>query len=281
MSRITAGLLVLLALIVVGGATYVLRPQKDVDLSVPTPTPTPLDNTVPFPPEPSQPPIDPIHATVHAVIKTSMGEIEVDLLGQNAPLTVGNFVKLAKDGTYNGTTFHRVITDFMIQGGDPLSKDPATAAKAGTGGPGYQFKDEINADSYPELAKKLKDAVDPSQLSQLPPQAQDMTIKQYYEATGYQYATDIQSIPLERGVLAMANAGPNTNGSQFFIITAAQGTPYLNGKHTPFGRVTKGMEVADAISKVERDSNDKPTKPVTIESITIGDIPADPLKIQK
>ncbi len=146
-----------------------------------------------------------------ATIETSLGPIEVELFPDEAPKTVENFATLAGKGFYDGLTFHRVIPDFMIQGGDPKGD--------GTGGPGYQFEDEPN----------------------------DHTVV--------------------RGVLAMANAGPDTNGSQFFIVTADDAF-WLNGKHTVFGRVTSGMDVVDRISEVERDRNDRPRTPVTMSVTT-------------
>ncbi len=149
-----------------------------------------------------------------ATLHTSEGPIELELHSDDAPKTVDNFVKLARDGFYEGVIFHRVIPDFMIQGGDPTG--------TGTGGPGYQFEDEINEH------------------------------------------------PVERGALAMANAGPNTNGSQFFIVTV-ESAPWLDGKHTVFGRVTSGMDVVDRISEVDRDANDRPREPVTIERVELGD----------
>jgi len=139
-----------------------------------------------------------------------MGAIALELFDGDAPKTVANFKKLAGDGFYDGVVFHRVIPDFMIQGGDPTG--------TGSGGPGYTFEDEINEHR------------------------------------------------VERGALAMANAGPNTNGSQFFIVTA-DSCPWLDGKHTVFGRVTDGMDTVDAISDVDRDSRDKPHADVTIESV--------------
>lgn len=147
-------------------------------------------------------------ATVH----TSEGAIELELYPDAAPKTVENFEKLSRDGFYEGVIFHRVIPDFMIQGGDPTG--------TGTGGPGYEFEDEFNEHR------------------------------------------------VTRGALAMANAGPNTNGSQFFIVTA-EAAPWLDGKHTVFGRVTSGMDVVDRISQVERDANDRPRTPVTIGRIEL------------
>jgi cyclophilin family peptidyl-prolyl cis-trans isomerase len=149
-----------------------------------------------------------------ATLHTSEGSIELELYPDDAPKTVENFRKLSRDGFYDGVIFHRVIPDFMIQGGDPTG--------TGTGGPGYEFEDEFNDHR------------------------------------------------VERGALAMANAGPNTNGSQFFIVTA-EATPWLDGKHTVFGRVTSGMDVVDRISQAERDANDRPRTPVTIERVELAE----------
>jgi peptidyl-prolyl cis-trans isomerase B (cyclophilin B) len=145
-----------------------------------------------------------------ATLQTSHGTIEIELFDGEAPRTVENFRKLAGDGFYDGVVFHRVIPDFMIQGGDPTG--------TGSGGPGYTFEDEFNEH------------------------------------------------PVVRGALAMANAGPNTNGSQFFIVTA-DACPWLDGKHTVFGQVTSGMDVVDAISALETDSSDRPRETVSIESV--------------
>ena len=147
-----------------------------------------------------------------ATLHTNHGPIELELHDDEAPKTVENFRKLADDGFYDGVVFHRVIPDFMIQGGDPTG--------TGTGGPGYTFEDEFNDHK------------------------------------------------VERGALAMANAGPNTNGSQFFVVTA-EATPWLDGKHTVFGRVTNGMDVVDAISHVDTDANDKPREAVVIERVEL------------
>jgi cyclophilin family peptidyl-prolyl cis-trans isomerase len=149
-----------------------------------------------------------------ATIHTSMGDIGVELFADDAPKTVDNFTKLAGDGFYDGLVFHRVIPDFMIQGGCPRGD--------GTGDPGYKFEDEFNDHA------------------------------------------------IVRGTLAMANAGPNTNGSQFFIVTA-DATPWLDGKHTAFGQVTSGQDVVDAISGVDRDPSDRPETPVTMDSVTVSD----------
>jgi len=148
-----------------------------------------------------------------ATLHTNAGPITIEFFDDDAPQTVENFRKLAEDGFYDGLIFHRVITDFMIQGGCPQG--------TGTGGPGYTFEDEFNQHK------------------------------------------------IVRGALAMANAGPNTNGSQFFIVTT-EAAPWLDGKHTVFGRVTSGQDVADAISNVDRDGRDRPLEPVVIESVVIS-----------
>jgi peptidyl-prolyl cis-trans isomerase B (cyclophilin B) len=147
-----------------------------------------------------------------AVMTTSEGPITIELFDADAPKTVDNFKKLAGDGFYDGLIFHRVIRDFMIQGGCPQG--------TGTGGPGYTFEDEFNEHK------------------------------------------------VVRGALAMANAGPNTNGSQFFLVTV-DAAPWLDGKHTVFGRVVEGMDVVDAIEGKPTDGRDKPTDDVTIETVQI------------
>jgi cyclophilin family peptidyl-prolyl cis-trans isomerase len=148
-----------------------------------------------------------------AVLNTTEGSIELELYPEDAPKTVENFTRLASEGFYDGVSFHRVIPDFMIQGGCPRGD--------GTGGPGYTFEDEPNEHR------------------------------------------------VERGALAMANAGPNTNGSQFFIVTA-DACPWLDGKHTVFGRVVSGQDVVDRIAQVARDARDRPLEPVLIESVSLG-----------
>jgi peptidyl-prolyl cis-trans isomerase B (cyclophilin B) len=147
-----------------------------------------------------------------ANMHTSRGTIALELFDDDAPKTVENFRKLAADGFYDGIIFHRVIPDFMIQGGCPQG--------TGTGGPGYTFEDEINDHK------------------------------------------------VVRGALAMANAGPNTNGSQFFIVTT-QSAPWLDGKHTVFGQVTAGMDAVDAIEGLPTDARDRPLEPAVIESIEL------------
>jgi peptidyl-prolyl cis-trans isomerase B (cyclophilin B) len=148
-----------------------------------------------------------------ATIQTSEGAIVLELFDEDAPETVENFRRLAEQGFYDGLTFHRVIKDFMIQGGCPEG--------TGTGGPGYTFDDEINPHK------------------------------------------------VVRGALAMANAGPNTNGSQFFIVTA-DACPWLDGKHTVFGQVTGGLDVLDKLDAVPTDSGDRPVEPIGIASIELS-----------
>ena len=147
-----------------------------------------------------------------ATLHTNAGAITVELFDEDAPKTVENFRKLAGDGFYDGVVFHRVIKDFMIQGGDPTG--------TGTGGPGYTFEDEINQHR------------------------------------------------IVRGALAMANAGPNTNGSQFFIVTT-EAAPWLDGKHTVFGRVASGMEAVDAIEGLPTGPRDRPNEDAVIERIEL------------
>ena len=166
------------------------------------------------------------------MIETSRGNIKLELFASDAPKTVENFVKLASENFYDGTKFHRVISDFMIQGGDPLSKDD-DPSNDGTGGPGYKFEDEMNP-----ISLGLDEA----------------TIRRY-KAGGYEYDYNLNSHKMEVGALAMANSGPNTNGSQFFIVTE-KSQPHLDGKHTVFGKVVEGMEIVrriemgDVMSKV-------------------------------
>ena len=144
------------------------------------------------------------------IMTTNHGPIAFEMFDEDAPKTVANFRKLSEDGFYDGLAFHRIIRDFMIQGGCPEG--------TGTGGPGYTFEDEFN---------------------------QHKVI---------------------RGALAMANAGPNTNGSQFFIVTT-DAAPWLDGKHTVFGRVTSGMEVVDALEGLLTDARDRPSEPAVIEKV--------------
>jgi len=151
----------------------------------------------------------------HAIIKTNIGDITIELFEDKAPITTSNFIKLAESGFYDGVIFHRVIPDFMIQGGDPTG--------TGMGGPGYKIEDEF----HPDLKHN------------------------------------------KSGILSMANSGPNTGGSQFFITVAE--TPWLDGKHAVFGQVTdeESMKVVNAISLVDRDGRDKPLKDVVMEEVRI------------
>lgn len=153
------------------------------------------------------------------VIETEKGDIKLELYSKAAPKTVDNFIKLVNEGFYDGTKFHRVVEDFVIQGGDPLTKDD-DPANDGMGGPGYAFEDEVNPKSLGLTLDETK----------------------ALEKLGYKYRYDINSIPHEPGVISMANSGPDTNGSQFFIVTT-QTQPDLNGRHTAFGRVYEGMDV--------------------------------------
>jgi cyclophilin family peptidyl-prolyl cis-trans isomerase len=152
-----------------------------------------------------------------ATVQTSEGTIVFELFEEDAPKTVANFRKLASEGFYDGLRFHRVIRDFMIQGGCPQG--------TGTGGPGYTFEDEINQHK------------------------------------------------IVRGSLAMANAGPDTNGSQFFIVTA-DACPWLDGKHTVFGRVSDGFDVVERLEGVATDAADRPAEPIAITSIDFSEAPA-------
>jgi peptidyl-prolyl cis-trans isomerase B (cyclophilin B) len=149
-----------------------------------------------------------------ATLHTNHGAIELELFDEDAPKTVENFKGLVRKGFYDGLAFHRVIPDFMIQGGCPEG--------TGRGGPGYTFEDEINEHK------------------------------------------------VVRGAFAMANAGPNTNGSQFFIVTTME-APWLDGKHTVFGRVTTGQEVADKISALPRDANDRPSEEARIDRVELAE----------
>jgi cyclophilin family peptidyl-prolyl cis-trans isomerase len=154
------------------------------------------------------------------VLKTNKGDIKIELFNSQVPNTAGNFVKLASEGFYDGTRFHRVIQGFMIQGGDPLSRDEDQKAFWGTGGPGYQFGDE--------------------------------------------FAEGLSNVP---GTISMANSGPNTNGSQFFINTAEN--TFLDGKHSVFGKVVEGMEIVKTIEQTETEPGDKPVEDMIVESVEL------------
>jgi len=162
-----------------------------------------------------------------AVFDTSLGEFKIELFEDKSPITAGNFKKLAEEGFYDGTRFHRVIKNFMNQGGDPLSKDLAQSARWGTGSPGYSIKDEF-----------------------------------------------IEGLSNVRGSISMANSGPNTGGSQFFINVVDNTNldwdkPPVQSKHPVFGKVIDGMDVVDAINNVETVPGDRPKEDVLINKITI------------
>lgn len=157
---------------------------------------------------------------MQATLNTNKGAITIEFHTENAPKTVENFTKLAQEGFYDGIKFHRVIKDFMIQGGDPLTKDDTKMDYWGTGGPGYKFNDEISSNNKND-----------------------------------------------KGTISMANSGPNTNGSQFFINT--NNNNFLDTKHTVFGHVTSGMDVVEAIQNTQTGVNDRPAEAVVINSITL------------
>jgi cyclophilin family peptidyl-prolyl cis-trans isomerase len=240
------------------------------------------------------------------IIKTTLGDIQVELYKHDAPETVSNFIGLA-EGTkefvdvktgkkvkrpfYDGLIFHRVIKDFMLQGGCPLG--------TGTGDPGYKFADEINASALGlDQIKAIDPKTGPNSLLMIRSQEDfqrfvmapifskmnitsqedldqrkeevnkelfSLTVKDFFENLGYSYSEKGSPHHPKRGALAMANAGPNTNGSQFFINLID--TDWLAGKHTVFGKVTKGMDVVDKIGAVNVDANSKPVKDIKIISI--------------
>lgn len=242
---------------------------------------------------------------IKVLMKTTMGDIELEMFDDIAPKTVENFIGLA-EGTkgfinpktnkadqkpfYDGLTFHRVIPNFMIQGGCPIG--------TGTGGPGYKFEDEIFLPAYkigkeiksnaeanfifssillpfiqkvghqnlPDDLKKILDEVDKAKSMQ---PLRQKTGQYYLDLTHTKELIYEKPIRAEvaYGTLCMANAGPNTNGSQFFIVSNKLGCEWLNGKHTVFGKVTKGMNVVHKIENVKRDRRDKPVNPVKIISI--------------
>jgi cyclophilin family peptidyl-prolyl cis-trans isomerase len=239
-------------------------------------------------------------------IKTNYGSIEIELFEHAAPKTVANFLGLAagtksyidentgeekKGRFYDGLTFHRVIDEFMVQGGDPTGD--------GTGGPGYTFRDEISADAlgldeikaideqgaphqwllvrtqeqfnqmvlaplFQEMGITSQEELE-SRQEEFTERINTLTLQDVYENIGYQYDDSLSSYKPMRGFVAMANSGPNTNGSQFFINLID--TPWLTGKHTVFGKVIKGMDVVDQIGKVETNENNKPVDPVKIISV--------------
>lgn len=195
------GGIIILAL---GAIFYFMTPKNSTDI-----TPSPSGDA------PSEQ-----NAGTTAIMSTSMGDITIELNATDAPNTVANFVKLANEGFYDGTKFHRVIPGFMVQGGDPLTKDDSAVARWGTGGPGYAFDDEIHANNRNSI-----------------------------------------------GTISMANSGPNTNGSQFFLNVADNS--FLDTKHTVFGKITDGLDVVNAIVNVPTEGADRPIEAITINSVTI------------
>jgi len=193
-------ILSILIILILGGYFFLVQDRKE----------EPMDNNI----------ITPPNADVVAVIQTNFGDIKLELFSSDAPETVENFIKLSEAGFYNGTKFHRVIKGFMIQGGDPLSKDNSLKDRWGTGGPGYTFSDEIHSNN--------RNAA---------------------------------------GTIAMANAGPNTNGSQFFINIVDNN--HLDSKHTVFGKVIAGIDVVGNIENTATEGPDRPIDDVIIENIKI------------
>ena len=196
-------LVIVIALIVIGFAAFYKAPVSEEN-----------NNNV------INSPIKENTTNMKAIFNTNKGVIKLELYADKTPKTVENFTKLAKEGFYDGTKFHRVIEDFMIQGGDPLTKEDSKQAMWGTGGPGYTFEDEI--------VSELSNIV---------------------------------------GTISMANAGPNTNGSQFFINVGDN--VFLDGKHAVFGEVVSGMEIVQSISKAAKNERDVPSEAVVVESIVI------------
>jgi cyclophilin family peptidyl-prolyl cis-trans isomerase len=238
-----------------------------------------------------------------AIMKTTQGDIHIELLKDAAPKTVQNFIDLA-EGTkevngkkigkpfYDGLIFHRVIKDFMIQGGCPLG--------TGTGDAGYKFEDEISATAlgldkekvmspqgpnkalmirsqqdfarhilaplYPKLGINSQETFE-AKKDELQKAVDSMTLKDAFENMGYKYTAGLKSVKAVKGNLAMANSGPNTNGSQFFINLAD--TPWLNGKHTVFGTIVKGMDIVEKIGSTKTAAGDKPEEAIKIISVRL------------
>lgn len=197
-------------------------PGSQVQAAAVAQTPAPAETQPQVAPaQASAPSISNQKKIMHATLHTNKGDITIQFSPETTPNTVANFIKLAQAGFYDNTKFHRVIKGFMIQGGDPLSKDDSQMARWGTGGPGYAFADEIGPTNHNDV-----------------------------------------------GTIAMANAGPNTNGSQFFINVAPNN--FLDTKHTVFGKVTAGLDVVMAISNVATGAQDRPTDPVIISGVTLS-----------
>lgn len=221
MSKISIILVLVAVALIAGFIVWKMQPAKTDTVSsvAVSSTPVTVGDAAVQPQTSTVTPTAPQKIT-SATLHTNKGDVSIEFLTDATPNTVANFIKLAQSGFYDGTKFHRVIKGFMIQGGDPLTKDDSKKALWGTGGPGYQFADEIGASNKNDV-----------------------------------------------GTIAMANAGPNTNGSQFFINVAANN--FLDTKHTVFGRVTAGMDTVKAIEATATDSSDRPTTPVIIESVTV------------
>lgn len=225
-------------------------------------------------------------AKVKVELNTTQGVIGLELWPDIAPKTVANFIKLAQEGYYNGTYFHRVIPDFMIQGGCPNTKDK-DRSNDGTGGPGYTFEDECYGDGE-ELTGDIKTdsraeavwtniIVPHMQQNRTPNEEIAAVVRECQTAQNFDplkektveyfmvranitepVFTKILKAQVLYGNIAMANSGPNTNGSQFFIVTKEDGTPWLNGKHTVFGKVIGGMDIVHEIENLPRDARDNP-----------------------
>lgn len=236
---------------------------------------------------------------VNVTLKTNQGNIELELWPDMAPKTVENFVKLSNDGFYENTYFHRVIPDFMIQGGDPNTKDE-DRSNDGTGGPGYKFEDECYIDGAPltgaitdeETARTIwsdviipyiqntatpdtmvKNVFDTVIKAQSGDPIKAHTVEWFLEKTGHKGTLGKKTVkhPIAYGTICMANSGPNTNGSQFFIVTKKEGCDWLNGKHTVFGKVTEGMDIVLKIQNLPRDDKDNPlaTNQAIVQKITV------------
>ena len=235
------------------------------------------------------------------IMKTNQGDMEIELFDNDAPKTVQNFLGLAtgtkewtdpktgekvKKPFYNGLTFHRVIKDFMIQGGCPLGM--------GSGGPGYRFEDEFPTETItgdidneaaavqvymqiirPYLAQNKEPDQEVLAIAEATQEKQSgeaimqHPVEWYHEHTGITEPVQTMKYSVDYGTLCMANSGPNTNGSQFFIVTKKEGCSWLNGKHTVFGKVLEGMDVAHKIENVEKGDGDKPVNPVIINEIVV------------
>ena len=237
--------------------------------------------------EKEEPVNKPAQNAVKTIISTTYGDIELELWPELAPKTVQNFIKLAGEGFYTDTYFHRVIPNFMIQGGCPNTKKDDDRSNDGTGDPGYKFEDECYEDGEiikgkikteaeadmvwsqvivpymqqtrtpdPTLAGLVRACQEAKSLAPL----MENSVEYYQNICNHEnpVRSKILKAPVLYGNIAMANSGPNTNGSQFFIVTNKDGTPHLNGKHTVFGKVISGMDVVLNIEKLPRDQRDNP-----------------------